>query len=63
MVLLLCYVVLSFHRSHMARADTQSLKKQGPFVVFVFVQLQYCPIFMLINFIIKKSKYVCFSAY
>lgn len=45
----------------MARADTQSLKKQGPFEVFVFVQLQYRPIFMQIDAIIKK--YVCFSAY
>lgn len=45
----------------MAQADTQSLKKQRPFEVFVFVQLQYHPIFMQINVIIKK--YVCFSAY
>lgn len=48
----------------MARADTQSFKKKEcPFEVFVFMQLQHHPIFMQMNFIIKTSEYVCFSAY
>lgn len=58
MLLFLFHVTLSFHCSHTVhgKSGVHNLsKKEWPFEVFVFVQLQHHPIFMQINFIMRTS--------